>query len=90
MKTVPITLHTKQERFLESAVNSGDFVTPSEVVETALDLLAQQEALRQARQQELKTKIAEGIAELDHGETVEFVLPDFLAGMHTKHAAKSA
>lgn len=90
MKTVPITLHSKQQSFIEAVVKSGRFVTPSEVVETALQLLEGQEFIRYRTIADLKAEIGKGLDQLERGETVDFDLPDFLTQMHRQYRAKAA
>jgi antitoxin ParD1/3/4 len=90
MTTVAITLRDADERFIEEAVKSGAYVTKSEVVAKALELLKAREEIRKARRAELKKEIQKGLDELDRGETVEFDLPSFLAAMHAKHSSDQA
>ncbi|MEO6848111.1 MAG: type II toxin-antitoxin system ParD family antitoxin [Chthoniobacterales bacterium] len=88
MTTVAITLKDEDERFIDEAVKSGSYVTKSEVVAMALDLLKMREEFRKARRTELKKQIQKGISELERDEVVEFETKSFLAEMRTKHAAK--
>lgn len=87
MTTVPITLKDEDQRFIEEAIKSGSYVTKSEVVATALELLKTHEEIRKTRRAELKREIQKGIDQLERGETVEFDLHSFLAEMRTKHPA---
>lgn len=90
MTTVAITLRDEDQRFIEEAVKSGAFITKSEVVASALELLKTREEIRKARRAELKKEIQKGIDQLERGETVEFNTKSFLAEMHAKHAAHPA
>jgi Arc/MetJ-type ribon-helix-helix transcriptional regulator len=57
-------------------VQSGSYLTQSEVVATALNLLKTHEELRQIRREHLKKGVQKGFDELDRGETVEFSVAD--------------
>ena len=81
MAIVEITLQDADKRFIEEAVKSGSYVTQSEVVASALDLLKTHEKLRQTRRAELKKEIAKGLEELQRGETASFETDAFLARM---------
>lgn len=86
MITVPITLREEDQRFIEEAVKSGSFLTTSEVVAIALDLLKTREEFRKARRAELQREIQKGIDEVACGKVVEFDSKSFLAEMHARHA----
>ena len=90
MTTVVVTLRDEDERFLEEAVKFGSFITKSEVIATALELLRKRGEIRTSRRDELKKEIQKGVDQLERGETVEFNVESFLAEMHTKHAAQTA
>ena len=76
MTTLSITLRDEDGHFIENAVQSGSYLTPSEVVATALELLKTHEELRQIRREHLKKEVLKGIDQLDRGETVEFTAAD--------------
>ena len=76
MTTLSITLRDEDGHFIENAVQSGSYLTQSEVVATALELLKSHEELRLIRRERLKKEIQKGIEELDRGETVEFTAAD--------------
>lgn len=90
MTTVAITLRDEDERFIEEAVKSGVYITKSEVVARALELLKNREEIRKAHRMELKKEIQKGIDQLERGETVEFDVETFLAGLHAKRAGQTA
>ncbi|MBM3841169.1 MAG: type II toxin-antitoxin system ParD family antitoxin, partial [Verrucomicrobia bacterium] len=69
MTTLPITMKEEHQDFIVSAVSSGSYLTQSEVVAAALDLLKAREALRHNRRQELRKEIQNGIDQLERGET---------------------
>jgi antitoxin ParD1/3/4 len=76
MTTLSITLRDEDGSFIENAVQSGSYLTQSEVVATALELLKTHEELRVIRRAQLKKEVQKGIDELDRGETVEFTAAD--------------
>jgi len=76
MTTLPITLRDEDERFIQNAVRSGSYLTHSEVVASALDLLKAREEFRRIRREQLRTEIQKGVEQLDRGETAEFTAED--------------
>jgi antitoxin ParD1/3/4 len=78
MTTLPITLRDEDETFIQKAVKSGSYLTQSEVIARALDLLRAREELRDIRREHLKKEIQKGIEQLDRGETVEFTAQDII------------
>jgi antitoxin ParD1/3/4 len=72
MTTVTITLRDEDQRFIESAVKAGRYVTQSEAVSDAIAELRAREDLRQARLGELRAQIMVGIEQLDRGEGEEW------------------
>jgi antitoxin ParD1/3/4 len=76
MTTLSITLREEDDQFIQNAVESGSYLTQSEVVATALELLRTHEELRRIRRVQLKRDIQEGVDQLDRGETVEFTAED--------------
>jgi antitoxin ParD1/3/4 len=79
---VEITLRDADRHFIEEAIKSGSYVTQSEVVASALDLLKTHEEWRRARRAAIKTEIAKGIDQLARGETAAFDTESFLAKLH--------
>jgi len=86
MTTFPITFREKDERFIQDAIRLGSYLTQSEVVSAALELLRTRDELRKAKRVKLKQKIQKGIDELDRGESAGFDLRQFLGGMREKRA----
>ena len=72
MTTVTITLRDEDQRFIESAMESGRYVTESEAVADAIAELRARENLHQSRIAELSAKVMVGMAQLDRGEGVEW------------------
>ena len=88
MTTRSITLRDEHEKLIQKALQSGRYLSESEVVAEALSEFQVHEEIRRAKFAELKAKIQFGIEELDRGETVEFDLEQFLAARHAEHAAR--
>jgi len=89
MRTVAITLRDEDESFVQNAVKSGSYLTQSEVVATALELLRTREELRRIRREQLKKEIQIGIDQLDRGETVEFTAADIMREGRARLAAEA-
>ena len=88
MTTRSITLRDEHEQLIQQALQSGRYLSESEVVVEALSEFQVHEEIRRAKFAELKAKIQLGIEELDRGETVEFNLEQFLAARHAEHASR--
>jgi len=63
-----ISLTPELDQFVRQQVETGLYLSASEVIRDALRLLKEREQLRQIRLEELRKLVAEGIAELDRGE----------------------
>ena len=90
MTTITITLRDEDQSFIADAVKSGSYITKSEVVATALELLKSREDLRQFRRAHLKREIQKGITQIDSGETAEFSAKDIMRLGREKLAASAA
>ena len=66
-----ISLGAQWEAFIASNVDSGRYLSASEVVREGLRLLQQQEQLRQARLEQLRAEVRKGVHELDRGDYIE-------------------
>lgn len=66
-----VSLTPELEEFVRRKVESGMYLSASEVVREALRLLDEQDKLRQVRRDELKRDIAAGIAQADQGELLD-------------------
>jgi antitoxin ParD1/3/4 len=66
-----INLGTQWEEFISSNVDSGRYVSASEVVRDGLRLLQAQEQLRQIRLEQLRREIGRGVEDLERGEYLE-------------------
>ena len=60
-----VSLRDDSERFVEEKVKKGQYETPEDVVEDALDLLRH---VPEWTDEELRQEIAIGLAQLDRGE----------------------
>jgi antitoxin ParD1/3/4 len=87
MITRPITLRDEHQRLIQQALESGRFLSESEVVAAALSEFQVHEEIRRAKFTELKTKIQLGIDQLDRGETAEFNLEEFLAARNAEQVS---
>jgi len=76
MTTVTITLRDEDQRFIESAMKSGRYVTESEAVSDAIAELRAREELHQAHFAEMRVKVMVGIDELNRGESAEWNVED--------------
>ena len=90
MSTVTITLRDEDQRFIESSVKSGRYVTESEAVSDAIAELRAREQLHQARFAELRAKVMVGIEELDRGEGAEWNMEDIQAAGRAVLASRKA
>ncbi|MEI9898021.1 MAG: type II toxin-antitoxin system ParD family antitoxin [Chthoniobacter sp.] len=84
MTTRPITLRDEHEKLIQRALESGRFLSESEVVAAALSEFQVHEEIRRAKFAELKAKIQIGINELDRGETAVFNLEEFLTARNAE------
>jgi antitoxin ParD1/3/4 len=76
MTTVSITLRDEDQSFIQNAVESGFYLTQSEVVAAALEMLKTREELARVRREQLKEQVLRGVEQLDRGETAEFNAAD--------------
>lgn len=68
-----VALGNHFEAFIKKQLNSGRFNNVSEVVRAGLQLLEDEEKLREIRHKELKTAIQEGIDSEESGSIQEVV-----------------
>lgn len=85
MTTRSITLRDEHEKVIRDALESGRYLSDSEVIAEALSEFQVREEIRRAKFAELKAKIQVGIDQLDRGETAEFNLEEFLAARNAEH-----
>jgi antitoxin ParD1/3/4 len=70
-ESMNISLSKELEQLIQEKVKSGRYLSVSEVVGEALQLLNERDRVQEARLAELKAKIREGIEELDRGERID-------------------
>jgi antitoxin ParD1/3/4 len=66
-----VSLTPELERFVQEKVQTGRYNSASEVVREALRVLHEREQLREIQIQELRNKIAQGLASLERGEGID-------------------
>ena len=66
-----VSLTPELEALVNEKVRSGLYGSASEVIREGLRLLREQDALREARLEELRREVARGVAQADRGELVE-------------------
>ena len=66
-----ISLTPQLEKLVSDKVASGRYHSVSEVVSEALRLLQERDEIREARLNELRNKIAQGLDSLDRGDWVD-------------------
>ena len=89
MTTVAIALNDEDQKFLEEAVESGRYVSMSEVVAEALSELKGREAMRRAQTEGLRIKVRVGVEQADRGDFVEFTAADVKAEGRKRLSARS-
>lgn len=63
-----VSLTEELRKFVDDKVASGRYHSASEVIREGLRLLAEQDELREARQNALRRKVKDGLDQLDRGE----------------------
>src|SRR5437016_3781015 len=66
-----VSLTPELERLVAERVQSGRYSSPGEVIGEALRLLQERDELQQARLEELRREIAEGVQQADRGELID-------------------
>jgi antitoxin ParD1/3/4 len=66
--TLNVSLTPELEKFVESRVESGRYLSASEVVREGLRLLEKRESSRQAALDEVRRKIVVGLEQAERGE----------------------
>ena len=81
-----VSLTPELERLVADKVDGGRYASASEVVREALRLLEERDALRQAKIEALKAKVAIGLADLDAGRVVHTTAEDTIRRAKEKFA----
>jgi len=78
-----VSLTPELERLIHDRVKSGRYHSASEVVREALRLLEDRDELRRLRLDEMRQRIAAGLASLDEGKAIpgEAVFAELEAGL---------
>ena len=66
-----VSLTAELEQFVYTKVQSGRYTSPSEVIQEALRLLEEREAVRTRQVQEFRSRVDEGLAALALGESTD-------------------
>jgi antitoxin ParD1/3/4 len=66
-----ISLTPELEKLIQNKVNSGRYLSASEVIQEGLRLLDERDRIRETRLAELQEKIQAGIEELERGEGMD-------------------
>lgn len=66
-----VSLTPELERFVRQKINTGRYLSASEVIREALLLLEEREMQRQMRIEKLRREVAVGIEQSDRGETFD-------------------
>ncbi|WP_333271384.1 MULTISPECIES: type II toxin-antitoxin system ParD family antitoxin [unclassified Microcoleus] len=61
----------KSEKFVRQKINTGRYLSASEVIREALRLLEERDIQRQMRIEKLRREVAVGIEKSDRGETFD-------------------
>ena len=88
MPTMNVSLPAGLARFVESAIESGEYGTASEVVREGLRLLQQRREKHAAMLQALRREVAIGIADADAGRFSDDTVFDILAEVEAEFAAE--
>ena len=70
--TLNVSLTPQQEARVRDRVKSGEYISASEVIRTALRLLDQQERLRAIQLEELREEVMLGVRQAESGEVEPF------------------
>jgi antitoxin ParD1/3/4 len=83
-----VSLPAGLARFVDSAIESGDYGTASEVVREGLRLLQQRREKHAAMMEALRREVAIGIADADAGRFSDDSVYDILAEVEAEFAAE--
>ena len=81
-----VSLTPELERLVHQKVESGRYLSASEVVREALRLLEEHDQLRALKLEELRAEIRVGIEQADRGETAPLDVSGTLAGVRKRRA----
>jgi len=84
-----IALSSELEEIVNASVQSGQFNSSGEVIRAGLQLLQEQNILRQIRLEQLRKDIAIGIEAADRGEVAPLDVEAIIAEGHKRLAERS-
>jgi antitoxin ParD1/3/4 len=70
-----VSLTPELDSYVQEKVQTGMYHSASEVIREGLRLLKEQDLIRDARLQELRSMVKEGFDQIDRGEYLEFHSP---------------
>ena len=88
-----VVMSPEMERLVHRKVESGEYPSPSEVLESALRLLDQHDRVRILQHEDLKAAIAVGIQQAEDGQFTDYdddTLDDLIAEIQTEGRARRA
>ena len=74
-----VALTPEMQRFVDDKVRSGQFRSPSDVIDVALSVLKESEALTPEALEELRADVRVGLEQLDRGEAGDWDADDVKA-----------
>lgn len=90
MPTMNVSLPAGLVRFVESAIESGEYGTASEVVREGLRLLQQRREKHAAMLEVLRREVAIGIADAEAGRISDSSIEEIMAEVEAEFAAEEA
>ena len=85
-----VSLPAGLARFVQSAIESRDYGTASEVVREGLRLLQQRRGKHAAMLEALRRQVAIGLADVEAGRISDISIEDIMAEVEAKFAAEGA
>ena len=83
-----VVLTAEVEKYVEEKVQSGQYASAEEAVNTLLVHVREQEQLTAADIEELRAEVDVGLAEADRGQFVAFTAEDIISERHASLAAR--
>ncbi|EQD49198.1 addiction module antidote protein, CopG/Arc/MetJ family, partial [mine drainage metagenome] len=74
-----VSLKPPLERFVANRVKMGQYRSPSDMVNEALEVLKEQEQFTPAHEAFLRREIRRGVAQLDTGKSINFTAKQIIA-----------
>ena len=81
MNACAIAIPHELEEFVNQSVKSGRFAGPNELVATALYAYRDQAELESLKLARLRRDVADGVRQLEQGESAEWNVESFLSAM---------